>query len=215
VFDTDAVLRTVYPARGVEEARRDPPQGDEAPEPFGQSAIARCRFVALGTLAVPGGVRFQVNIDAQGGTVSAEADLVVNKTGEMLNPVQDGLNVQLNNWSPGSGFVVFDNRKLPAPDGISYSFLDRSVRRRLPWFLRPRWPSPTGVEPPRAEAKRTLGRGPRRATGAPSGVPPNPSSPTVLPTNSATEPIFYGGSSLKCVLELRRPPSAPSSPSPA
>lgn len=55
--------------------------------------------------------------------MSAEADLLVNKTGEMLNPVQDGLNVQLNSWSPGSGFVVFDNRKLPAPGGISYSFL--------------------------------------------------------------------------------------------
>jgi hypothetical protein len=25
-----------------------------------------------------------------------------------LNPVQDGLNLKLNSWSPGSGFAVFD-----------------------------------------------------------------------------------------------------------
>jgi hypothetical protein len=85
---------------------------------LGQSVIARRRFVALGTLTVPGGVRFQVNIEAQRGTVSAEADRLVNKTGEMLHPVQDGLNLQLNSWSPGWGFVVFDNRKLPAPEAI-------------------------------------------------------------------------------------------------
>jgi|GEM_PF-5234462 len=48
-----------------------------------------------------------------------------------------------------------------------------------------------GLEPPRAEAQRTLGRGPRRATGAPSGAaapPPNPAANPNLPTNSATEP---------------------------
>jgi hypothetical protein len=49
-----------------------------------------------------------VDVDPQGGPPLLQADLPVDEAGEMLNPVQDGLNVELNSWSPGSGFVVFE-----------------------------------------------------------------------------------------------------------
>jgi len=113
VFDADAVLGAVYAAWRVEETRRDSPQRHEMPEPFRQSIVARSGEQALSTLAVHGGVRLAVDVDAQAGVLAQEANLPVNETGKMLNPVQNGLNGQLNSWSPGQGFAVFNNGKLP------------------------------------------------------------------------------------------------------
>jgi hypothetical protein len=108
-----------------------------------------------------------VNVDAQGGTPSAEADLPVNKTGKVLNPVQDGLNLKLNSWSPGSGFAVFEQPQTTrtAGDQLFVSGrgdpqwnLPQRSPRRSPCHVRraPRRHPPMGVEPPRAGAKRRL-----------------------------------------------------------
>jgi hypothetical protein len=37
----------------------------------------------------------------------AQLDVCVNETGETLNPVQNGLNFELDSWAPGRGFAVF------------------------------------------------------------------------------------------------------------
>jgi len=108
VLDANAVLRTLHPARRVVELGPNPPQRHERPRAFGQPVVARGRLLALRAFAVHARVRLQVDVDPQAGALLLEADLSVDEAGEMLNPVQDGLNVQLNSWSPGSGFVVFE-----------------------------------------------------------------------------------------------------------
>ena len=61
--------------------------------------------------AVAGSVGLQIDVDAQGGSLSTEVNLPVNETSEVLNPVQDGLNLELNSWSPGRGFAVFEQQQ--------------------------------------------------------------------------------------------------------
>jgi len=107
VLDPDPVLGTVDPARRIAQVCRDAPQGHEAPGAFGQPVVARSRLLAQGTPTLDRSVGLQIDVDAQRGTSSAEPDLPIDKAGETLNPVEDGLNVQLNSWSPGLGFVVF------------------------------------------------------------------------------------------------------------
>jgi len=202
VLDPQAVLRTTHPARRIVQMGRNAPQGHEAPRAFRQPVVARSRLLALGTPALAGSVRLQVDVDAQRGTSSAKLDLTVNKAGETLNPVQNGLNMQLNSRSPGLGFAVFVQPQ------TTRTFRDQlftsgplDPRSHLPptphaavpsSFRAARRHSPMGVEPLRAEAQRTFGRGPQRATGAPSGRCRRPSRDSqmnlLLPTNSATEP---------------------------
>jgi hypothetical protein len=94
--------------RGVAEARRDSPQRHEVPEPLRQSVVTGHGLLALRTPTVHGGVRLHLDVDAQSPPASPEANLLVNKTGKRLNPVQDRLNLQLNGWSPGQGFAVYE-----------------------------------------------------------------------------------------------------------
>ena len=55
--------------------------------------------------------------------MAAEPDVLVNKAGKMLNRVQNGLNLQLNSWSPGSRVgAVLQLAQLLESSGISYFF---------------------------------------------------------------------------------------------
>jgi len=50
---------------------------------------------------------FDADLDVFLALLSGEADLAINKTGEALNPVEDGLNVELDGWPP---WLSLDNR---------------------------------------------------------------------------------------------------------
>jgi hypothetical protein len=108
VLDAESMLGALDSTRGVVEVSGDVPQGWKEPGPFGQPIVARGGALALSTLAAHRRVRLQMDVDLQGATLVPEPDLPVNEASEMLNPVQDGLNLQLNSWSPGQGFAVFE-----------------------------------------------------------------------------------------------------------
>jgi hypothetical protein len=56
-------------------------------------------------------VRLHGDFDAAGLaiTITMEADVAVNESGKTLNGVQNGLNLQLNSWSPGRALALFRN----------------------------------------------------------------------------------------------------------
>jgi len=124
VLDGNAVLGAFDSTRGVVESRRDVPQGREEPGPCGQAIIPRRAFQADGALAVDGGMGFQMDVNLQGATVLPEPDLPVNETDKVLNPIQNGLNLELNSWSPG--WLFFTNRCETTSDhrrpAISFTF---------------------------------------------------------------------------------------------
>ena len=59
--------------------------------------------------------------------VAAEPDVLVNKARKMLNGVQEGLNLQLNSWSPGRMFALpfeLANYSNSRGSAISFTTLD-------------------------------------------------------------------------------------------
>ena len=76
-------------------------------------------------LAGNAAVRLDGDFDATGLAIAmaAEPDVAENKSGKMLNRVQNGLNLQLNSWSPVRGLAaVLQLRKLLELRRISYFF---------------------------------------------------------------------------------------------
>jgi hypothetical protein len=49
--------------------------------------------------------------------MAVEADVVENESGKTLNHVQNGLNLQLNSWSPVRGLALFCNLHLTRTSG--------------------------------------------------------------------------------------------------
>jgi hypothetical protein len=68
-----------------------------------------------------------VDVDARAGIMAMQADLSIDEAGKMLNPVQDGFNVQLNSWSPSGGwFVVVEQpQTIPAFGRSAIRFIVR------------------------------------------------------------------------------------------
>jgi hypothetical protein len=76
--------------------------------------------------------------------MAVEADVVENESGKTLNHVQNGLNLQLNSWSPVRGLALFCNWHLTRTSGdqlFGFTTLDilapsmggsGELRRRLP-----------------------------------------------------------------------------------
>ena len=67
--------------------------------------ITRSRLTAFRALAPALGVGLEGDLNVLMLTVAAEPDLLVNKACKTLNPVQNGLNFELDSWSFGRGFV--------------------------------------------------------------------------------------------------------------
>ena len=110
---------------------------------------------------------FDADLDVFLALLSGEADLAINKTGEALNPVEDGLNVELDGWPP---WLNLDNRletrsddRKPAiffaPQGDSWrQGIRRSGQEKgsgLP--SGPNTPPTTSTHPPIVPALRTSG----------------------------------------------------------
>ena len=203
VLDGDAMLGTIHAAGGVAKPGANPPQGNEPPGSFGQVVIARGGPQALGALAGAGGVRFQLNLDAQRGALAEQTHLPVNEAFEVLNPVQDGLNLQLNSWSPRRVCVFIFTSQTKPTTGDQLFFLrlprrhefghaavaateDRALRGRNPSAAARLqtaaalggWLTPAAQPEPAAGAVQS-----EKSQGVRGQRPPN------SPTNSAIEPF--------------------------
>src|SRR5208282_4955650 len=106
-----AVFRAVDPPGGVEKPSHDAPQRHKEPGTLLQPVIARRGLEAARTFGGDGGVRLDGDFDATGLAIpmAVEADVAENESGKTLNRVQNGLNLQLNSWSPVRGLALFCN----------------------------------------------------------------------------------------------------------
>jgi len=111
MLDHHPVLRALHPPGGVEKAGRDAPQRHKKPGTLLQPVIARRGLEAAGTFGRDGGVRLDGDFQATGLaiTIALEANVAEDESGKTLNRVQNGLNLQLNSWSPVRGLVRFRN----------------------------------------------------------------------------------------------------------
>jgi hypothetical protein len=109
------MFRAVDPPGRVEKPRHDAPQRHKEPGALLQPVVARSGLEAAGTFGGDGWVRLDGDFDATGLAIpmAVEADVVENEPGKMLNRVQNGLNVQLNSWSPGRGLLRSSRRPRP------------------------------------------------------------------------------------------------------
>jgi hypothetical protein len=76
----------------------DSPERHEQPATFRQLVVARARLQTGGAFAANPSVRLNLNFDAERTARTAHSDPLVNKSHEMLNPIQNGLNFQLSGW---------------------------------------------------------------------------------------------------------------------
>jgi hypothetical protein len=100
--------------------------------------------------------------------LAVEADVAENESGKTLNHVQNGLNLQLNSWSPVRGLALFRNLHLTRTAGdqlFGFTTLDNLApsmggggerRRRLPNSSSRRRRSPRVTDSP-APAHRRAG----------------------------------------------------------
>jgi len=86
--------------------RGDAPQRHEPPGSFGQLVIAGGRLLTIGALGGHGGMRFYVDLDAERVASTAQPNRPIHEARKVLNPVQEGLNLELNSWSPGWLFIA-------------------------------------------------------------------------------------------------------------
>jgi hypothetical protein len=108
-----------------------------------QPVITRSGLEAAGTFGRDGRVRLNGDFDATGLAISmaVEADVTENESGKTLNRVENGLNLQLNSWSPVRGLALCCNShhtrisgdqlfSFPAPDDLAPSMGGGGERRR-------------------------------------------------------------------------------------
>src|SRR5208282_6852697 len=103
--------RALDPPGGVEKPRHQAPHRHKEPRALRQLVITRRRLEAAGAFARDGGVRLDGDFEATKLAIpmALEADVVENESGKTLNRVQNGLNLQLNSWSPFRGLALFRN----------------------------------------------------------------------------------------------------------
>jgi hypothetical protein len=119
MLDDHPMLRAVNPPGGIEKPRHNPPQGWKEQPALGQPVITRSGLETAGTLGWDGRVRLDGDFDTTGLAIAmaVEADVAENESGKTLNHVQNGLNLQLNSWSPVRGLALFRNLHLTRTSG--------------------------------------------------------------------------------------------------
>jgi hypothetical protein len=168
VLHHHSMFRAVDPPGRVEKPRHDAPQRHKEPGALLQPVVARSGLEAAGTFGGDGWVRLDGDFDATGLAIpmAVEADVVENEPGKMLNRVQNGLNVQLNSWSPGRGLALFCNLHLTRTSWdqlFAFTVLDNLApslggggerRRRLPNSSSRRRRSPRVTDSPAPAHRR-------------------------------------------------------------
>src|SRR6266851_8617213 len=118
------MLGTFHPPGYVHEIGGDPPHRHKQPAPFFQPVITWGRLLTLRTFAADAAVRLYEDFDRPqpAFAVLPQPDVRVDETHKRLHPIQDGLKLELNSWSPRSKVGVLTNSRLIEPPEISYSF---------------------------------------------------------------------------------------------
>src|SRR6266566_9683086 len=123
------MFRTFHPPRRVAEMGGDSPQGHKQPAPLRQLVIAGGRLLTLRAPPAHAAMRLQANFDRPRlALMTLQPNLLINKPGKVLHPVQNRLNLELNSWSPRSIVCVLDNRRLIEPLEISYFVFYRPTK---------------------------------------------------------------------------------------
>ncbi len=130
------MLRAVHPPGGIEKPGDDPPQRNKEPGAGLQAVITRGGLEAARAFGPPPAVGRHRDLDrARAARVrAAEPDVLVNKAGKRLKGVQQGLNLQLNSWSPGRGLACsFFNSQATRPTDDQLFFCPPRARSRRLW----------------------------------------------------------------------------------
>jgi hypothetical protein len=135
MLDDHPMLRAVNPPGGIEKPCHNPPQGWKEKPALRQPVITRSGLETAGTLGRDGRVRLDGDFDTTGLAIAmaVEADVSENESGKTLNHVQNGLNLQLNSWSPVRGWRCFATCTLLELPGISYLVLPPWTSSRRLW----------------------------------------------------------------------------------
>jgi len=141
---------------------------------------------------------------------AAEPDVVVNKAGKRLKGVQQGLNLQLNSWSPGRGLACsFFNSQATRPTDDQLFFCPPRARSRRLWAgageRRRRASELLFAAPPVATRNGLAPPPPRGAPGTPEHRLHNLSKKGLQkPGISPKSPADYGTDPEKLALEARK-----------
>src|SRR5271155_2267631 len=135
VLDNHPMLRAVDPPGGIEKPRHDPPQRNKQPGALLQVIITGGRLETEGTFAPHPAVRRHRNLDLPRAAVAvaAEPDILINESRKMLNGVQEGLNLQLNSWSPFRLFALPLNSQITRTVGDQLFLLPPWTTSRRLW----------------------------------------------------------------------------------
>src|SRR5260370_39104845 len=108
------MLGTFHPPGYVHEIGGDPPHRHKQPAPFFQPVITWGRLLTLRTFAADAAARLYEEFDrAQPAFwVLPQPDVRADVTYKSLDPIQNGLKLELNSWSPRSMVRVLTNFRL-------------------------------------------------------------------------------------------------------
>ena len=112
MLNHNPVLGTLHPPRRVTETDRYPPQWHKIPATLRQTIIAWSRKTALRAESPDSTVRRHCNLNQRRiSAKNAHPHVLVDKSNKPLHPIQDGLNLYLNSWSPLCSFAQLPRKQ--------------------------------------------------------------------------------------------------------
>ena len=118
MLDDHPMIGAVDSPGGVKKPRHNPPQRRKEKPALGQSVITRGRPQAARTSTPDALVRLHRDLETTRLAVpmALKPDVAINKSGKMLNGVQNGLNLQLHGWSAAPCSIDLQQRLIsPRP----------------------------------------------------------------------------------------------------
>ncbi len=157
-----------------------------------QAIAAHSGMAVLTPFALPSAMLFQAEVDAQGGTPPANADLLTDTAPGMSKPVWDGPNLHLNDRSPARGVAVYERLQTARTSGD---------RRLVPDPLQVRLDISQAVSDD----------GPLQACAVPASADAGGASAGRRPPHPASRPIAHGWGPVGPLgeISLSRTPSGP------
>lgn len=123
VLDHHPVLVALGATRSIKDKHRDRPERDKALPAFRQAVVARAGLARGRAAGANSGLGFNTDLDVLLALLAGEANLAVHETREGLNPIENGLSVELDGWPPwldfGNGLQTQSADRKPA---ISFNF---------------------------------------------------------------------------------------------
>ena len=105
VLTADAVRRAGHAPGPVKEVDENSPERHKEPAPFREVVVARTALLTGGAFAAESPVGVNPHLDPRHAVRASQADAVIHKADKRLDPVQEGLNLQLS----GGCFFIPDS----------------------------------------------------------------------------------------------------------